>query len=86
MRKIARDAQIYDDLLYSYFKSKEDLAFGVLQSAFKTLDDTISHDQNLSAHENIKTSITKFIDLIINQEEKIRLLVLMGFQKENLKF
>jgi AcrR family transcriptional regulator len=86
VRQIAKEAKVSDGLLYNYFKSKEELALAVLQSAFETLDDTILDLDTNSPIENINGSITRFIDLIHNELDKIRLLAQMGIHKEKFVF
>ncbi len=85
IRKIARKAKISDGLFYNYFKSKEDLALGVLQKAFDSIDVAITTKESTNPAENIKASIRNFINLIDKERDKIRLLTQMGLQKNKIE-
>lgn len=78
IRKIAREANVSDGLLYNYFKSKDELALAVMKSSFQTLDETIVNESDNSPEENFRRSVSNFIKLIQTEKIKIRLLAQMG--------
>ncbi len=85
IRKIAREAKVSDGLFYNYFKSKEELALGVLKGAFTSIDEVIADNDSKDPSENIRASITSFIDLLDKEREKIRLLAQMGLHKQKIE-
>lgn len=85
-RQIAKEAKVSDGFLYNYFKSKENLAIAVLQSAFKTLDAAIKVETGNDATQNLTLAITGFIDLLETATDKIRLIVQMGIYKDEFTF
>lgn len=83
IRDIAKAANISTGLLYNYYKNKEDLALAVLNTAFEKIDHAISSDDS---NAPLNQAISNFIELLIQQNDKIRLLAQMGIQKEKFEF